>query len=91
MFGSSFLLVPGVMPFWALLARWRYARAGLMGVNASVVGLLAAALVSPIATSALLAPMDAVVALGAFALLLWTRLPVWMIVAACAALGAFWL
>lgn len=91
MFGASFLLVPGIMPFWARLARWRSMRAALMGVNAAVVGLLAAALVSPIATSALLAPVDALVAIAALALLLWTRLPVWLIVAACAALGAIWL
>ncbi|MAB14747.1 chromate efflux transporter [Parvibaculum sp.] len=87
MFLPSFLLVPGVLPFWSKLSRFTAARAALMGVNAGVVGLLAAALYMPVFTSAISGGAEAALALGAWmALAIW-KLPPWAVVVASAAIG----
>jgi chromate transporter len=91
MFGSSFLLVPGVLPFWARLSGFGPARSALMGVNAAVVGLLAAAFVTPIFTNAIHHVSDGALALAAFAALQGTRLPVWCLVALSALAGVLFL
>jgi len=52
----------------------------LLGVNAAVVGLLLAALYRPVWTSGILAPMDFALALGAFTLLVFWKLPPWLVV-----------
>ncbi len=57
-FAPSFLLVFGALPFWERLRRNAGAQAALAGVNAAVVGLLVAALYSPVWTSAIHAPAD---------------------------------
>ncbi len=76
----SFLLVIGVLPFWDALRRRRAAQAALSGVNAAVVGLLLAALYTPVWTSAIHAPADFVLALAAFLLLAFWRVPPWAVV-----------
>src|SRR5690606_14619386 len=43
-FAPSFLLVMAVLPFWESLRRNAHTQAALLGINASVVGLLLAAL-----------------------------------------------
>ena len=87
-FAPSFLLVVGALPFWALLRSRPAAQAALRGINAGVVGLLGAALYTPLWTGAILAPRDLALALAAFgALLLW-KAPPWLVVAVCAATGA---
>ncbi|WP_200342817.1 chromate efflux transporter, partial [Rhodovibrio sodomensis] len=78
------LLVIGTLPFWAQLRARTDMRAGLMGVNAGVVGLLAAAFYDPVWTSAVHRPADFAVAAGAFLLLaVWKLSPVLVV-----ALGA---
>jgi chromate transporter len=57
------------------------------GTNAAVVGLLLAALYTPIWTSAVRAPMDAVVAFLALGLLLSGRAPPVVVVALAALAG----
>ena len=52
-FAPSFLLVAGALPFWDSLRQRPRAQAALAGANAVVVGLLLAALVHPVASSAL--------------------------------------
>jgi chromate transporter len=79
-FLSSFLLVIGVLPFWDALRKFRAVRAALIGVNAAVVGLLLAALYSPVWTSAIKAPADFGLGLAAFALLVFWKLPPWLVV-----------
>jgi chromate transporter len=91
LFAPSFLLVPGVLPFWSRLSGRLGMRAALMGVNAAVVGLLAAALVTPIFTTAIHSYADLGLALLAFAGLNWSPLPVWVIVVICGAAGVFFL
>ena len=87
MFLPSFLLVPGVLPFWSKLSRFRAARAALMGVNAGVVGLLAAALYTPVFTSAVFGAAEAALALVAWVALAVWKLPPWAVVVFSAAIG----
>jgi chromate transporter len=87
MFGPSFLLVPGLLPFWFGVSRRRWMRAALMGINAGVVGLLAAAFVTPIFTSAILSVFDLGLAIAAWAALQWSPAPVWLVVLITGTLG----
>jgi len=73
----SFLLVGGVMPFWATLRERSGVRRALSGVNAAVVGVLLSALYSPVFTSAIHSASDLAAALAGFALLVFARLPGW--------------
>jgi chromate transporter len=87
-FLPSFFLVVGALPFWEA-ARSRPAfQAALRGVNAAVVGLLGAALYSPIWTSTILAPTDLMLALVAFGLLMFWKTPPWLVVILTALGGA---
>lgn len=84
-FLPSFLLVTGALPFWdAIRARAGF-QAALRGINASVVGLLLAALYHPVWTSAILTPLDFALGLAAFCLLTAWRVPPWLVVAGSAA------
>ena len=79
----SLLLVAGGWPLWQAVAHHPRLQAGLAGINAAVVGLLAAALWSPVITSAIFSLPDAGIALAGLALL---RLkgPAWAVVGFCA-------
>jgi chromate transporter len=79
-FLPSFLLVVGVLPFWDGLRRRPSAQAALKGVNAAVVGLLAAAFYDPVCTAAITSATDVAIAAILFVLLTWRRLPSWLIV-----------
>lgn len=83
-FLPSFLLVVGVLPFWAHLRKFRLVRSALAGVNAAVLGLLLAALYSPLWTSAIEGPADFGLGLAAFALLAFWKAAPWAVVAASA-------
>lgn len=74
-FLPSFLLVVGALPAWGRLRTQAAAQAALAGINASVVGLLAAALYDPVWTNAIFTPADFVIGLCAFALLVYWRVP----------------
>lgn len=86
-FLPGFLILYGILPFWDRLRGHTAVRAGLNGVNAAVVGILAAALYQPIWTSTVLRPLDASLALLAFAALTIARLPVLLVVGAMACVG----
>ncbi len=68
-FLPGLLLVSGALPFWHAIANRPAAARAVAGVNASVVGVLAAALYNPVWTSAVRGPIDVVIALVGFALL----------------------
>ena len=87
-FAPSFLLVVGVLPFWDRLRRVDAVRRALVGVNAAVVGLLLAALYNPVWTSAIFTPADFGLALAAFTLLVFWKVPPWLVVILSAAGGA---
>jgi chromate transporter len=76
----SFLLLIGVLPFWDGLRRQAGVQAALRGVNAAVVGLLLAALYTPVWTSAIHGPGDFAIGAAAFLLLVIWRLPPWLVV-----------
>ncbi len=79
-FLPSFLLVVAALPHWETLRRKRNVRSILAGVNASVVGLLLAALYQPVWTSAIRVPYDLALALASFLLLVVWRVSPWIIV-----------
>jgi len=87
-FAPSFLLVYGALPFWDAVRQWRGAQAALRGVNAVVVGLLAAALYDPVWTAGVRSPREFALALAAFALLALWRMPPWLVVLLSAGAGA---
>ena len=86
-FVPAFLLVLAALPSWAALRARADAQAALRGINAAVVGILFAALVTPAATTAIRAPADAAFALAALAMLLG-KLPPWFVVITIAAIAS---
>ena len=85
----SFLLLVGTLPFWSALRTRSSFQAALRGVNAAVVGLLLAALYTPVWVNSIKAPTDFLLALAAFGLLVIWKCPPWLVVlfAALAGLG----
>lgn len=86
-FLPSFLLVAGVLPFWSQLRTHPVARGVLSGVNASVVGILLAALYDPVWTSTVRDQMDFVFVLIGFLLIVIWRCPPWLLVSTAAVGG----
>lgn len=80
-FLPGLLIATAVLPVWSAVARYAPMRAALAGVNAAVVGLLAAALVTPVASTALVQPSDvAIAALGIMLLIRWRAPPLLVVV-----------
>lgn len=79
-FAPAFLLIIGALPFWASLRRNPRVQGALVGINAAVVGILLAALYHPLSTSAVLRPVDFVLASALFVMLAFWRLPPWVVV-----------
>lgn len=87
-FVPSFLLVIGVLPFWEGLRSREWVQRALVGINAAVVGILLAALYNPVWTSAIHRPADFALGIVAFGLLVFWKLPPWLVVLLTAAGGA---
>ena len=85
------MLVLGILPFWENLSRRLGAQAILRGANASVVGLLLAALYDPVWTSAVHKPIDLALAFVIFGLLVFWKLPPWIVVSLAAVGGELFL
>ncbi len=83
----SLLLVAGGWSLWRAVAHRPALQAALAGINAAVVGLLAAALWSPVIAGAIFSAADALIALAALALL-FIRVPSWAVVAFGAAVAS---
>jgi chromate transporter len=86
MFMPGFLLVAGILPFWRAISHNTAVARAVAGVNAAVVGLLAAALYDPIFISAIQSGVDMAIGIVAFAMLFVWRLSaiavvVWCVVA----------
>jgi chromate transporter len=86
-FTPGLLLVSAALPVWARLKAMPRARGFVRGASAGVVGVLGAALIHPVATSAVLEPGDAFVAAGGY-LALMAKAPAWMVIAGVAIAGA---
>jgi len=84
----SFLLVIGVLPLWKRIRSHLSFQSALRGINAAVVGLLLAALYSPVWTTAIREKADFGLAVAAFGLLVYWKLPPWVVVLFGAAGGA---
>ena len=84
-----FIFLPGLLlavagaALWGSLARHATARAALTGVNATVVGILGAALYDPVWITAIRGAADAVIAGGALLLLMSGKAPPLVIVLLC--------
>ncbi|MGD6965763.1 chromate transporter [Rossellomorea vietnamensis] len=79
-FLPAFLLIYGTLPFWDSLRRNPKIKGALMGVNAAVIGILLSAFYHPIWTSTILAPVDFAFAAVLFSMLVYWKLPPWMVV-----------
>lgn len=79
-FLPSFLLIVGGLPFWESLRSFPKIRQAMLGINASVVGILLAALYHPVITSAIFSAKDFALASVGFLLLEYWKLSSWMVV-----------
>lgn len=81
------LLVVGIMPSWDRLRTNPHAAGALAGANAAVVGILAAALYTPVFTSGIHGPATMAVVAAAFVALKNFKAPAWAVVIGAAAIG----
>ena len=79
-FVPSALLIIGGLPFWDRLRSAPLAQRALAGINAAVVGLLAAALYSPVFTGGITSPIAMAIAAASFVALAAWGLPAWAVV-----------
>jgi chromate transporter len=87
-FLPSFLLVYSVLPFWKSVRVRPRIRAALAGINASVVGILFAALYQPVFVGGVSATNDFIGVIIAFGALMYWKLPPWLVVIAGGTIGA---
>ncbi|MCK8515703.1 chromate efflux transporter [Methylonatrum kenyense] len=85
------LLVLAILPFWERVRGNHRIRLLLGGVNAAVVGILAAAFYDPVMTAGLSQWRDGLVAVGVIAALAWGRIPVWLLILLSAGAGSLFL
>jgi chromate transporter len=83
----SALLILGVLPFWDGLRAAPLARRALLGVNAAVVGLLAAALYDPVFTAGVTSARAMAIAAASFVALAAWKAPPWAVVVAAGIAG----
>jgi chromate transporter len=74
-FLPGLLALFAALPFWSRLRARTAARAAIQGVNAAVVGVLAAALYDPVWTGSVRDAADVIAALAGFGLLAGLRTP----------------
>jgi chromate transporter len=80
-FLPAFLIVMGALPFWGTWRRRDGLQRAIAGVNAAVVGILAAALYDPVWTNAVRSRADVGLAFAAFGLLVYARVAPVVVVA----------
>lgn len=83
-FLPAFLLVVGALPLWESVRRHPSMQRAMLGINAAVVGLLLAAFYDPVWVSAIRSPADFGLAAAAFSLLVFWKVPPWLVVVGCA-------
>ncbi len=86
-FLPGFLVLVGVLPFWDAVRDRPRVRAAMRGAGAAVVGILGAALYTPVFTTAVTGPGPVVLAVVGFVLLTAFRVPAWAVVLVGAAGG----
>lgn len=80
-FLPGFLVLVAVLPFWDQFRTRSATQFMMRGANAAVVGILGAALYSPVFTSAILTMRDFALALAGFVALTVWKAPPWLVVA----------
>ncbi|MFA8438142.1 chromate transporter [Pueribacillus sp. YX66] len=90
-FLPAMLLIFGTLPFWNALRNNPKIKGALIGINASVVGILIAAFYQPIWTSAIFGPIDFVIAAILFSMLVFWKLPPWSVVLSGVVLGTLFI
>ncbi|MDF3907537.1 chromate efflux transporter [Paracoccus sp. AS002] len=88
LFLPGFLILIGALPFWDQLRRTTWAQSAMQGANAAVVGILGAALYSPVFTSAIGGMPDFALAMICFVALMAWEAPPWVVVLLAAVGGA---
>jgi chromate transporter len=86
-FLPAILLILGALPFWDAIRTNPLFQRALIGINVAVVGILLAALYTPVWTSAILRPADFGLALACGGLLMIWKCPSWAVVLFAAAGG----
>jgi chromate transporter len=86
-FLPGMLVLVGALPFWDGLRRRAAAQAAMRGINAAVVGLLAAALYNPLWITSIKSPADFAIALFGFILLVAGGAPLLVVMILAAAGG----
>jgi chromate transporter len=86
-FLPAFLLVVGALPFWEALRQRDGVQRAMGGINAAVVGILAAALYDPVWTRAIHSRADFGLALAAFGLLVYGKVSPVVVVGLAATAG----
>jgi len=86
-FLPGFLVLIGVLPFWDAMRDRPRVRAAMRGTGAAVVGILGAALYTPVFTTAVTGPGSFLLAAVGFVLLTAFRVPAWAVVIVGAAGG----
>ena len=79
-FLPGMVLLAGGLPVWNRLKHFAWARAGVRGANATVVGVLGAALLGMLTSRSVSGPIDAVALLLLASAIYFKWLPVWSIV-----------
>ena len=87
-FLPSFLLLAGALPYWEVLRQRDGIRRAMGGINAAVVGVLAAALYDPVWTSAIHSLADFALALLAYLLLVFGKVSPVLVIALAVFAGA---
>jgi chromate transporter len=86
-FVPSALLIIGALPFWDRLRSAPLAQRAMAGVNAAVVGLLAAAFYDPVFTEGIRSPTAMAIAAASFVALAAWKTPAWAVVMAAGIAG----
>jgi chromate transporter len=87
LFAPGLFAMTAMLPFWSEMRGNRGIQAALRGINASVVGILIAALIHPLWTSTIHTAGDLSIALLAFALLTLVKVQPWIVVVSVAILS----
>jgi chromate transporter len=81
-FLPGLLAIGAALSFWSRMREFRPLQRVLPGINASIVGVLAAAFLRPVCSTAMHSVLDGVVAAAALALLIFVKARPWMVVLA---------